>query len=64
MLRAAPPAPGSAEGRGLRLSPIRSRGEGRLARCPLPVGRAGTATPLGMEFGHRAHFDQTPERPS
>eukprot|EP00969_Alexandrium_andersonii_P128003 5656631-Alexandrium_andersonii.AAC.1 len=40
---------------GLRLPPIRSRGEGRSAR------RARwDRHPLGLDFGPRAHVDQTP----
>eukprot|EP00969_Alexandrium_andersonii_P360418 15455302-Alexandrium_andersonii.AAC.1 len=38
---------------GLRLSPIRSRGEGRLARWARCDRR-----PLGLDFGARAHFGQ------
>eukprot|EP00969_Alexandrium_andersonii_P055416 2441513-Alexandrium_andersonii.AAC.1 len=52
---AAPPAPGS-EAEGLRLSPTRSRGEGLLARWAC-WGRR----PPGLDFGPRAHFDQTPK---
>eukprot|EP00969_Alexandrium_andersonii_P356089 15445818-Alexandrium_andersonii.AAC.1 len=45
-------------GGGLRLSPIRSCGEGRLA-CWACWDRG----PLGLDFGPRAHFDQTLKRP-
>eukprot|EP00969_Alexandrium_andersonii_P038853 1702877-Alexandrium_andersonii.AAC.1 len=31
---------------------------GAMERAVWPVGRAGTADPLGLDFGPRAHFDQ------
>eukprot|EP00969_Alexandrium_andersonii_P323555 14295797-Alexandrium_andersonii.AAC.1 len=41
---------------GLRLSLMRSRGEGHLARWARWDCRS-----LGLDFGPRAHFDQTPK---
>eukprot|EP00969_Alexandrium_andersonii_P003218 138255-Alexandrium_andersonii.AAC.1 len=32
---------------------------GDAERAIWPVGRVGTAGPLGLDFGPRAHFDQT-----